>query len=585
MAQDTEQPEIDQQPVAADHIDADTPHAPNLCVATNASISDRDTSDPVREKLKKTSLASIPRTDTAAVNSGFKAENGSPRDIERSTEQEAFNQTPSPTSESRGRLSRKRSYDDSIDPLSVATGIPSENHRIEDDSKHARKRSRDVRGVQPQSAKSAAMPTEGSLLEREVSSDEALENELFDREMDNPIHSPRKKRSREDIDTDLQRGQKIAATDGAKAHRRSEDSERSQLHPQEDSNAVTTNSDIRQNQQTRTSTVGIDSREPPAQRLSPQDPPSTAAVDEKDSLRAPTSFAASGFAAMSGSSTSPFGAFGAHTASVFGSNPVTNPSTTGAANTGINGLQKLKTSSTSAFGTSASPFLGSSSTKTGAAFETSGTASKAVAFGGSVFGSGFSNSTAGAARLSTFAAPTSDVAIPRSTESRTTFGTQADDSAEDEGGSEGDGNPEDTDAGDDEIDSRFEQQEVETGEAGEESIFLSARAQLYNYDSGGWKEKGRGVFKLNVSDSEGERKARFIMRANQTFRVLVNQPVFKKMQVGDRQGREPSGKQFSFAVVDRGRPTPHLLKLGDEAEAKKLYREVMKLQQDLETQA
>ena len=51
------------------------------------------------------------------------------------------------------------------------------------------------------------------------------------------------------------------------------------------------------------------------------------------------------------------------------------------------------------------------------------------------------------------------------------------------------------------------------------------------------------------------------MRANQTFRVLVNQPVFKKMQVGDRQGREPSGKQFSFAVVDRGRPTPHLLKV------------------------
>ena len=459
MAQDTEQPEIDQQPVAADHINADTPHAPNLCVATNESLSDRDTSDPVREKLKKTSLASIPRTDTVILNSGFRAENGSPRDINRSTEQEAFSQTPSPTSESRGRLSRKRSYDDSIDPIGAATGIPSKNHRTEDDSKHARKRSRDVRGVQPQSAKSAAMPTEGSLLEREATSDEALDNQLYDRGMDDPIHSPRKKRSREDIDTDLQRGQKIAATDGAKAHRRSEDSERSQLHPQEDSNAVMTSSDVRHKQQARTSTVVIESREPAAQILSPQNPPSTAGVDEKESSKAPTSFAASGFAAMSGSSTSPFGAFGAHTASVFGSNPVTNPSATSAANTGINGLQKLKTSSTSAFGASASPFLGSSSTKTGVAFETSGTASKAVAFGGPVFGSGFSNSTAGAARLSSFAAPTSDVAIPSSTEYRMTFGTQADDSAEDDGGSEGDGNPEDTDAGDDEIDSRFEQQE------------------------------------------------------------------------------------------------------------------------------
>lgn len=33
------------------------------------------------------------------------------------------------------------------------------------------------------------------------------------------------------------------------------------------------------------------------------------------------------------------------------------------------------------------------------------------------------------------------------------------------------------------------------------------------------------------------------------------------MQVGDRQGREPSGKQFSFAVIEEGRPTPHLLKV------------------------
>lgn len=58
-----------------------------------------------------------------------------------------------------------------------------------------------------------------------------------------------------------------------------------------------------------------------------------------------------------------------------------------------------------------------------------------------------------------------------------------------------------------------------------------------------------------------EKKARFIMRAHQTYRVLLNQPVFKKMQVGDSKGREPPGKSVSFAVIDQGRPMPHLLKV------------------------
>ncbi|KAL8855028.1 MAG: hypothetical protein Q9221_000225 [Calogaya cf. arnoldii] len=589
MAEDIEQPDIHQGPGADHHIDPNPPQTQNpenLHVATNDPLGDRDTSDhrDVREKLKKTSLASIPRANTSAVNTTSAVENGLSQDPTRPSEQEALNQTPSPTSESRGRLSRKRSYDDSIEPVADVIGSTSKPHQIEDDSKHARKRSRDVRDVQPQNTKSAATPTEGSLLEREASSDEALDNDNSDRAMEDPIHSPKKKRSREDIDTDLHRGQKIAATDEAKAYRRSEDSERSQPHLQGDSAAVTTDSGDQNERQAETSTTEIHSAKPAAQQTSPQTNPPAAAADQKDASKVPTTFAASGFAAMSGSSTSPFGAFGAPTASVFGSKPVNSLSAAGTAKTGTNGSTTSKTNASNAFGASPSPFLGSSS-MTGSGFGTSNAGSKSSGFGGSVFGSGFGNPTAGAPRLSSFAAPTGDVGIPKSTESKTAFGVQADDSGEEDGGSEGDANPEDTEAGDDETDSRFEQQEVETGEAGEESIFMSPRAQLYNFDSGGWKEKGRGVFKLNVSESEGARKARFIMRANQTFRVLVNQPVFKKMQVGDRQGREPSGKQFSFAVIDQGRPTPHLLKLGDEVEAKRLYREVMKLQQDLETQA
>lgn len=51
------------------------------------------------------------------------------------------------------------------------------------------------------------------------------------------------------------------------------------------------------------------------------------------------------------------------------------------------------------------------------------------------------------------------------------------------------------------------------------------------------------------------------MRAHQTFRVLLNVPVFKKMQVGDSKGNEPFGKSFLFAVIE-DRPIPHMIKVG-----------------------
>ncbi|KAL8793487.1 MAG: hypothetical protein Q9182_007665 [Xanthomendoza sp. 2 TL-2023] len=599
MAHDTEQAKADLQPPALDHTNTNAQHhqtPSNLCISATDSASDNDTSDRVREKLKKTSIATLPKTDTAAPTSGSNVELGSPNDTKRSLEQETLNQTPSPTSETRGRLSRKRSHDDSIEPTAKAAGISPGNPQLEDDTKHARKRSRDVRPAQSLNTKSAAIPTEELLQEGQSSSDEALENDIIDQDREDPVHSPRKKRSREDIDTDLPRGQKIAATDEAKANRRSEESERSQTHPQDDSGEPLNNAHNEQThqasgteavqQQAESSAADLNAAPSIRKPAAPQkEAPQADEADQTTSSKAPTSFATSGFAAMSGSSTSPFGAFGGSRTSVFGSKPASNLSAAGPATIGMDGAQKTQTSSSSTFSKSPSPFLSSASATTGSGFGLNGAAAKPTGFGGSVFGSGFGNPTAGAPRLSSFAAPASDVAVPKTTENTTAFGAPADDSTEEDGGSEGDANPEETDAGHNETDSRFQQQEVDTGEAGEESLFLSPRAQLYIFDSGGWKEKGKGAFKLNVSDVAGEKKARFIMRAHQTFRVLLNQPVFKKMQVGDRQGKEPQGKHISFAVIDQGRPLPHLLKLGDEGEAKKLYREVMKLQQDLESQA
>ncbi len=99
-----------------------------------------------------------------------------------------------------------------------------------------------------------------------------------------------------------------------------------------------------------------------------------------------------------------------------------------------------------------------------------------------------------------------------------------------------------------------------------------------------------------------QKTGRFIMRAHQTYRVLLNTPVFKQMKVGDKDGNEPPGKSISFAVIEDGKPTPYLVKVrdlyyiiifrgrltinhfpqfNDEEEAKTLYREVQKLQEAL----
>lgn len=111
---------------------------------------------------------------------------------------------------------------------------------------------------------------------------------------------------------------------------------------------------------------------------------------------------------------------------------------------------------------------------------------------------------------------------------------------------------------------------VDTGEEGEDSIFSSNRAKLYGWEGGAWKERGAGTFRFNVSTSESEdtadppKKARFIMRAHQTYRILLNAPVFKQMLIGDpaKKGEKPTGKTLSIPVVmDDGKPMPYLIRV------------------------
>lgn len=138
---------------------------------------------------------------------------------------------------------------------------------------------------------------------------------------------------------------------------------------------------------------------------------------------------------------------------------------------------------------------------------------------------------------------------------------------------------------------------METGEEEEETIY-SCRAKLYHFEKE-WKESGAGVLKINIryeakpigdnpeaekektekpkanaedeDDIEAgdqatfaglERKARLIMRADGTHRLVLNTPVFKEMNVGTHDGKEPSGRTMHLTGLEAGKPTGFQIKVG-----------------------
>lgn len=441
----------------------------HLHPSTNDSVSDNDTSErPVREKLKKTSIASMPRTDVTSKPNDSKIQSVPGTKPDEPQQRGIPNdETPSPTSEPRGRLSRKRSFDDTIE---VTGREYTDAHHDEEDATHARKRSRDVRATLPHATESPAASPERTSLERDLDSDKSDNDEVVDEGIENSAQSPRKKRSREEFEVDPQREQKIAATDEAKAYRRSEDSERGQLPPTDEKANFTVDSTVPEEQQPASeepsapqqvqsprAEPSFEPSEPPSQKA-----PETANAEQKASQKAPTSFAASGFAAMANSSKSPFGTFGASNPSIFRSSSPLKNDLSGTASKSSDEPQKTHTAASTGFSNSPSPFLISATASTvasGFGFGANGAPPKPGAFSGSVFGSAFANKASAAPKLTSFAAPTGDLAPPKPAENARIFGTQAEESGEEDGGSDNEADPDGVASGDVEVDSRFQQRE------------------------------------------------------------------------------------------------------------------------------
>ncbi|KIX02337.1 uncharacterized protein Z518_08278 [Rhinocladiella mackenziei CBS 650.93] len=162
--------------------------------------------------------------------------------------------------------------------------------------------------------------------------------------------------------------------------------------------------------------------------------------------------------------------------------------------------------------------------------------------------------------------------------------TTSNEDDEDEDDKEDDGDDHHQPEEDVQQDPRFKEQEVETGEEDEETVF-SCRAKLYHFEKE-WKERGVGVFKINIRYesrmfSPMERKARLIMRTDGVHRVVLNTPVFKDMNVGTHDGKEPTGKTMHLTGLEDGKPTGFQIKVGKEDALKEIYRKIRELQEGL----
>lgn len=102
---------------------------------------------------------------------------------------------------------------------------------------------------------------------------------------------------------------------------------------------------------------------------------------------------------------------------------------------------------------------------------------------------------------------------------------------------------------------------VETGEENEKAVF-TADAVLFEYLDGGWKERGKGELKVNVSTSDAER-ARLLMRARGNYRLILNASLFPDMKLTSMDKRGITFACINSTGEDKNGLTTFALKFKD----------------------
>ena len=526
MTRSPQQPDTSRRTLSPLAKDISTSTSSDTQVAADP-ISDNDTVErPVREKLKKTSIASISQHPTAtleATDPTSKSTNDHILPPHSSWHKNQLSEKTDVLSDieaARGRPVRKRSFDDleaedtQVDESEAVGGQQTNLNG------HARKRSRDVRAgnllrederpralettlqEEPEDLGSdkiqrtamdddsekgvdaATEPLSRVEIEEEIGGQQSVSpvggtisnargdagigtsNEAADQEMPDPSFSPRKKRSRDQFDSEVDREQKIPATEEARAQRRSDEIDRSDnpqvpvpigsVASQEDKPNL--GNSTMENHSTTAKQPGATSIFP-AQSISVTTHPTAKATENPNQYPVSTkSFASSGFAALAQSSTSPFGALGITSTNVtsFSSFPKRKPEQDdssvqdrleekSAVKAGYGGF--LKSSPSVAGANEASPFAATESAKT-------------AVFGGSVLGRGFGSTFGTGDKLLSFASSTGDARLGTDATSFRPIGSpkrNEDENETSDGDGEGDAQNEREEIGA-EVDSRFQHQ-------------------------------------------------------------------------------------------------------------------------------
>lgn len=111
----------------------------------------------------------------------------------------------------------------------------------------------------------------------------------------------------------------------------------------------------------------------------------------------------------------------------------------------------------------------------------------------------------------------------------------------------------------------FQEVSVETGEE-QEKVAFSADATLFEFADGGWKERGKGELKVNISEGTVG-KSRLVMRSKGNYRLLLNASLFPDMKMTSMESRGVTFVCVNSAADGKNGMTTYAVKLKDSLSA------------------
>ena len=565
----------ERQKAATEPVTTQTSKDATVPAPTSPARSDDSDGKPVRDKLKETRIDAQATSDPLPTSD--QQMNDAPNGAAKAGEQSASN-----SDTDRGRIRRKRSREDFEDEVE-GDNHPEKKHGKEE-RHHVRKRSRDIKDIE--SGAPLKPPTSAVATIEENDADESMPSPAKGTSKDtaavpstNNDMSPKNKRTRDQVEeaaTPVEHAAKDSFTNGKPVSKTGD--ERDSKRPRDEDEAQPA-------AKAAATTAKVGS-------------PFSESGHASDGLKIP---ATSGFANTS--AVSPFASMSPKPQASKDTAPPAQTSDDkfkasgfGSLAKGPSGFGGLASSSTNTgfgavSGNKLSSFGGSKSASATPATGFGALSGSTVSsFGGSTFGSssggGFGALGGNKPTLGSFggASPSSDLTIKGLKTKATAFGTPGED--KDVESSDDDGE----DDNDEKVSTEKERQSSlpllsqqrklfaspiltctnlstahETGEEGERTAW-TGRAKLYTMagqgSTKGWKERGVGTFKLNVTLEE-PKKARFVLRADGTHRLLLNAALTKQLVFGgDSSGEKPKDGRLLFnSPTASGELEMHLLKV------------------------